>query len=420
MSETHFLAKVNEVRGAVILDNVRANTERSIDNSTKLDALTNVAKVNSDALNDINDAVKDNSDALNSLSSMLKGQFLDIVKYAECKRRLVIPFKWNVLNNIGYATKVAQEMHSKLTIRAAPMPIITLDQLMPLLQIDPELSGRDTDMALRQGNLLRPTDQQRAAWLMSNSKFRSWFQSGYSEMLVIDGMGEMLPISPMSYFCSLLSHELSEITNAVPLTFFCGMHARANDYMTDATALMRSLCAQVLSHPYIQQQLDLSFLSLDAINGIQSHRLDYLTELFRHTLLSLSSSPSTTTIFAFIDGISFFETSSRRNDTWFVVQNLTNLVFELNNMFSSSLGAARGGVIFKLLVTSPKASLHVKHVFPRDKQLVVTSERVGNGGGFNASQMAMEQQRLLGSASSFSSQVGFLFSLSQGSFWGPS
>jgi hypothetical protein len=72
VAETNFLAKVNEVRGGVILNSIQTTEEHAKDISAKLDEVTDVAK--------------DNSEALNSLTSMLKGQFTDLIKYAECKR----------------------------------------------------------------------------------------------------------------------------------------------------------------------------------------------------------------------------------------------------------------------------------------------------------------------------------------------
>ena len=66
---------MNELRGGVMLEGIEATKEYVKDNSTKLDTLT--------------DATKDNTECLNSLTSMLKGQFSDLIKYAECKKVLL-------------------------------------------------------------------------------------------------------------------------------------------------------------------------------------------------------------------------------------------------------------------------------------------------------------------------------------------
>lgn len=290
--------------------------------------------------------------------------------------------------------RLAQVVTSKLAISAVPPPDITVDQLQQLLQVDTDFAARDAKRSLREGNQLGPNDQQRAAWLMSNSKFQSWFKSGLSDMLVIDGMGEMIPVSPMSYFCSLLSQELSQITNAVPLSFFCGLH-RVGDYMSDATAIMRSLTTQLLANPFLRQNINLNFMSFDAILGVQQFRLDFLCELFRRIIGSLSFS---TAIFIIIDGVSWFETEPRLRELTSVMLSLRDLAVECNTTGTNS------GVTLKLLITSPKASIHTKHLFPRDKQLVIPNETLGNCQAFNARQMAMQQQRLLKSASSTSSQ----------------
>jgi hypothetical protein len=71
VAETNFLAKVNELRGGVMLRSIEVTEELSKDNSSKLDSLS--------------DGVKYNTEALNSLTSMLKGQFLDLIKDVECK-----------------------------------------------------------------------------------------------------------------------------------------------------------------------------------------------------------------------------------------------------------------------------------------------------------------------------------------------
>ena len=87
-------------------------------------------------------------------------------------------------------------------------------------------------------------------------------------MLVINGNGEITLVSPMSYFCSLLSQELSHITNAVPLLLFCRLHC-AGDNISDATAIMRSLITQLLANPFVRQNINLHFMSLNAIIGVQ-------------------------------------------------------------------------------------------------------------------------------------------------------
>jgi|SRR5450432_3444807 hypothetical protein len=285
-------------------------------------------------------------------------------------------------------------MTSKLAIQAIPPPMITVDQLLPLLNVPVDFASKDAELSIRGGNQLKPSEQQRAEWLTTNGKFQSWFTSGRSDILVIDGMGDMTPISPMSYFCSLLSQQLSNIENAVPLTFFCGIN-RAGDEMGDATAMMRSLTSQLLINPHTYPKFDLRFMSFDAMMGVKDLRLDFLCELFRRLIGSLSPN---TAIFILIDGMSWFENEPRRNNLWFVMQKLQELVFECNTV------EANGGCILKLLVTSPKMSMHVKHVFPREMHLVLPNEILGNGQSFNARQMAMQQQRLLGSASSASSQ----------------
>jgi hypothetical protein len=62
--------------------------------------------------------------------------------------------------------RLAQEVTSTLAISAVPRPIITIDQLLPLLQVNADFAAQDAYRSLREGNQLRPSDQQRATWLM--------------------------------------------------------------------------------------------------------------------------------------------------------------------------------------------------------------------------------------------------------------
>ena len=74
MAETNILAKVNEVRGGVILREIQITEGLTKNNSTKLDAIA--------------DDVRYNTDALNSLTSMLRGQLSDLTKDVECMKYL--------------------------------------------------------------------------------------------------------------------------------------------------------------------------------------------------------------------------------------------------------------------------------------------------------------------------------------------
>jgi hypothetical protein len=85
VAETNFLAKVNEVRGGVMLRSIEVTEELSKYNSSKIDSLS--------------DDVKYNTEALNSLTSMLKGQFSDLIKDVECKEYFSITLVQHILNN---------------------------------------------------------------------------------------------------------------------------------------------------------------------------------------------------------------------------------------------------------------------------------------------------------------------------------
>jgi hypothetical protein len=68
-------------------------------------------------------------------------------------------------------------------------------------------------------------------------------------------------------------------------------------------------------------------MSPNAIIGVQQLRLDFLCELFRQIVGSLTSS---TAIFIIIDGVSWFETEPRLEELSFAIVRLQNLVIECN------------------------------------------------------------------------------------------
>jgi hypothetical protein len=86
-------------------------------------------------------------------------------------------------------------------------------------------------------------------------------------MLVIDGISEMTLVLLMSYFCSLLSQELSYNNNSVPLLFFCRLH-QASDNISNATAIMRSLISQLLANPFVRQNITFYFMSSNAVISV--------------------------------------------------------------------------------------------------------------------------------------------------------
>ena len=177
-------------------------------------------------------------------------------------------------------------------------PIISIEQLRELLQVDHESIGRDVQLSIVYGQAMNPNRQQRAAWLMMEPRFQQWFKTSGSNVLVVDGMEmEMDTTSPLTYLSAMLRQNLESLQVAVPLNFFCGMHARPEDSLEGACGIMRSLIDQLLQQGW---NFDLSFLNYAFLEQVRGHEINHLCWLFRNLLTTAPSS----TIFCIVDGIS--------------------------------------------------------------------------------------------------------------------
>ena len=239
-------------------------------------------------------------------------------------------------------------------------PFISGEDLRRLLQVDNNTICGNLRLTLGHGHVMAAIRQQRAIWLMHERTFQQWFRAHGSDILIVDGMEqEMDAISALSFFVAVLHESLSNMQVAIPLTFFCGLHAKPGDYLEGAQGTMRSLIHQLLS---LQWDLDQSFLDLPFLDEIRNHSIASLCTLFRNLLTSVPP----TTIFCMIDGISEYEISSRIHDVNVMMGFLRDLVDETNKEDS--------GINFKLLVTSSTASRYARTWFPYEKHIVMPDE----------------------------------------------
>ena len=261
-------------------------------------------------------------------------------------------------------------------------PIISIVQLQELLQVDYESVGNDVHLSIADGQAMNPNRQQRAAWLMREPRFQQWFKASGSNILVVDGMEtEMNTTSPLTYFCAMLGQNLENLQVAVPLNFFCGMHARPGDSLEGACGIMRSIIYQLLQQRWY---FDLSFLDYAFCEHVRSHEITRLCLLFRNLL---TSAPSCT-IFCVIDGISWFDTGRHSGNVSTMMGYLQDLVKETNR--------ENTGIDFKLLVTSPKACRWGQVWFPTGDRIVMPDETGGDGNPFNEYHMAAQSGFMMG------------------------
>jgi hypothetical protein len=243
-----------------------------------------------------------------------------------------------------------------------------------------EIVKRDIEQSLIQGNMLKFSDQQRAAYLARTPQFQAWLRSTVSDCLIVDGMGEVAIVSAMSYFAATFSRELRKIPNVVSAVFFCGSSSNRDRNSSATSLLMRSLNSQLLSNSLMWPPLDLDSLSKN-ISNFNGSSLEESWELFSHLV---SRTDSSTAIYIIIDGICWIEKSQ---EIQWVIQQLRNLIE------SYSHDTVGPGSRLKLLVTSPSTSRHVKHLFEKKQHLILPTDMCENEQSLT--QMKMPQHKPL-------------------------
>lgn len=290
------------------------------------------------------------------------------------------------------ATKPQQNLNymTNMTFMAAP-PTITVQQLLDILDAGLVRPGsrpresisdtvaRDRDSVSHFGRTLNPSRQEGIATIMQDPCFQSWIMSAHSHTLIINGM-EMdshwqESVSPISYMCYLLSETLSggHSTATKFLNFYCGLHSMPGDSIEGANGIIRSIITQLLQA--YSQRISLPFLDLSAIQRLQNNNIEELCFLLERLLGGIGVG----IISMMIDGISWYESEARLQETATVMRFLNSLV--------EAVEAGQTGLVLKLMVTSPAMSRYCREWFPAAAEVSATQGNallLGGGlpGGF--------------------------------------
>lgn len=228
---------------------------------------------------------------------------------------------------------------------------------MQSLAVDIIIPAQDIENMLRKGEAVEKSLHGEGAWLLHSRQFQEWIASKSSEVLLVDGNVddfELERITPMSTLCAALIRSFRELRNKAPcrLSFFCGLHTASDDDLSGPRGLMRSLIAQLLRN----YRFHFDFVnSHDYRVLLENHELGHLCETFRNLIYQL---PAHTVVFCIVDGISLYERASLEDELEIVASMLCELSLD------SHLGC-----FFKLLLTSPSQSRHVKKFFPRETNI---------------------------------------------------
>ncbi|KAF4959593.1 hypothetical protein FSARC_10679 [Fusarium sarcochroum] len=225
--------------------------------------------------------------------------------------------------------------------------------------------ARELGYILRRYHDFSITALARAKYLLETQRFRRWFMSADSDILLVDGhcsdqsIGRLAPTSLtcaglVKTFIDQASTSESLLLPQTPrivLYFFAGQHIDSSNGLYGPHGLIRSLVDQLLRQWPDEEFLDLR-LPKDG-PGTWSFSTAYLCYIFEQLVCQLSSNSP---ICCVIDGISYFETSL--ND-W--VHDLTDII----NCFlvcRDEKSAYEGRGTIKFLLVSPDKSTRIRHL----------------------------------------------------------
>ena len=186
-----------------------------------------------------------------------------------------------------------------------------------------EVYYRDLERCLAKGRSLDEYDQDRVKWIMQSSKLRAWLNDSESRVLLINGNEEgNEAIYPPTFLSAKIIESLANIEPIITLYFFCSLHTTSSrpEIEDNAAGMVKGLIIQLMLRNF---SWDLNFLSQEDLEKLEDNDLDTMCRLFGELIWQL---PSNTLIFWMIDGITFYERSSKRKDFLKAINELLNLL----------------------------------------------------------------------------------------------
>lgn len=234
------------------------------------------------------------------------------------------------------------------------MECLAYDAAVAIRQADEFLSLSDLDPGhLRQLSALTQTDP-----------FKNWLsEEECSSSLLIHGNFDQLDgNSALSYLCARLVNEYAKMDHVVVLHYFCSLRTDSRDPRCNAAGIMSQMVGQLLSHPSLSFNFDLSTVKRSSMEKLRSYDLKGLCRLFLDLILQLMH--ERVAIFC-LDSISMYETQGLQQDT-------RTLLATLQEMVKSQSGSRReksARLVFKLLVTDAGSTIYAYQHFRADEVL---------------------------------------------------
>ena len=224
----------------------------------------------------------------------------------------------------------------------------SLRKIRRLLNTSPGVAAEDIEEVLREAHRFPIHLQTQANQFMSSQELQEWLTFPYSRALLAQANEGDNKISALAFVASLLVQSFEASEYATPLYFYCGLNTDSyGDSVPGATRVFQHILAQLLGRE--RHAFDLGFIHNNHIQALENGDLEALCDLFEGLTKQL---PSSTTIFLVVDSISFYETRDRLQDTYYAMDRMLELV-------------EKASFVFKLLITSPGASVYMSERFHR-------------------------------------------------------
>ena len=199
------------------------------------------------------------------------------------------------------------------------------------------------------GGLKIPAAVATTRWLTCNTQFNSWFEYGYSRLLLVKCCITSKPVRALSLFSATLLLNVYTKDHTVSLYYFCNV--ADSDASSGLHVLLRSLIAQIL----VKHRCDTVFLLPQSVGAIACFERDVLWDLFATLIKSLHGK----VVYCIVDGLDGY--IHRREAEW-LLQKLPGLVKECNGNCNA---------VLKVLITDPIPMEDVDSIY-RYQPLITT------------------------------------------------
>lgn len=262
--------------------------------------------------------------------------------------------------------RTPQPLYGAQPSTAWPTWTLSIPEAQNIICAPFQVITRDFENVLRQGHQLDHIQQAQTHWVLHQDQLRQWMFSASSDILVVHGdlaafSGDHQRISSLSVVCATMAAGLIQTSpKSIALYYFCGLHMSSQDDLDGPQGLLRLLIGRLLleldttgGHAPKLQSMDASF-----IEGLQRRDIWHLCALLSSLLDMFAPG---TTIYCMIDGITWYDRSTTRNDFHQIMQTMRNLV----------AGLCYPKCQLKVLITSPFRSTELALGFPPHKQIVL-------------------------------------------------